>query len=563
MDYTNISNEENEQHSNSNNGEYVKKDTSDSNDNKESQKDQSVKENNPNEKLADYDSEWTDVKKGLQVKCEYPNSEYDKRSVDKSVTSNNYTISKAPSINCKVHGKSFIGVDTAKFSLVCHQCQQEGRKGNFLEYQAETPEEEEDEDNDYKCNDHPDVPGIFYCDDCKYFLCKLCFANNHRTHYSNIPSLLGEEFKTKIKDLIEKYNLAKPKIEEAYNGIVTIYNNIKKNRDESIKRVRDMITNVSNINKNINENLIEKLKQKFMGLDIDIEDAYNRLVLMSKKINKFLTELEDIARHSKNLQSDPVGLCAYNKSKAAIFNEIKILMRDSKQMLDYKIESLKAQIKENIETFKKQLAFTNKQTTIFEKSILTSINAGTSNSSIVLRRFTKFSSKGLKYYKTSSVLVKVNKGAFLSGIGLCGLYLNSTKRKQGDYKSDIDIPINIAISEMKLDGSFLQKMNEHHKMNAIINRYDPTFLTYFKKGAYLKPGITYMISITNLDKNNYVDIWTGEASKKYLDSMEQTLSCNCTNVEFTFKPAKDVESDLNEFNSGVIGSLIYSYTKSF
>jgi hypothetical protein len=514
---------------------------------------------NLNNNIID-DNEWRDIKQGLQGKVD--NISDSDKLIEKSVISSNYTISKAPGVSCKIHGKMFIGVDTNRFCLICQQCQQEGKKGNTLEYQA-NEEDDDDDSNDYKCHQHPDVPGVFYCDDCKCFICKLCFANNHRSHNSNIPSLLGEEFKTRIRGLIEKYNQAKPKIEDAYNGIITIYNNIKKNRDESIKRIKDMANNVANVGKSVNDNLNEKLKTKFNGIDTDIEDTYNRLVIMSKKINKYQSDLDEVSRQAKIYQSNPIGICEYKKSKVTLFNEVKALIKDSKQMLEYKIETLKSQVKDHMETFKKQLAFVNKQTTIFEKSVLTSIKSGVSNNLIVLRRFTKFSSKGLKYYKTSSVWLKVNSGVFLSGLGICGLYLNSTKRKEGDFKSEQEIPLNITISEVKEEGPYVQKLNERHKIHMIVNRYDPTFLVYFKKGLYLKPFTTYQITLTNMDKNNYIDIWCGEASKKFLDTMEQKLDCNCTNVEFTFKPSKDVESDLNEFNSGVIGSLIYSYTKSY
>jgi hypothetical protein len=507
-------------------------------------------DNNPD------DSEWRNVRQGLQGKIDSA-ADLDKKSViEKSIISNNFTIGKAPNINCKFHGKMFITVDTNKFCLICQQCQQEGRKGNMLEYQTDN-DIEDDDDIEYRCHQHPDVPGVFYCDDCKCFVCKLCFANNHRTHYSNIPNLLGEEFKIRIKGLILKYNQTKPKIEEAYNGITNIYNNIKKNRDNSLKRVKEMSQHISKKSKSINENLNENLKTKFNGIDVEIEETYNRLILIDKKINKYQHELEEIARHAKTLQNNPIAMCEYKKSKANLFNEIKTLIKDSKQILEYKIEALRIQIKENIDIYRKQFAFVTKQTHIFEKSILTSIKSGVSNKLIVLRRFTKFSSKGLKYYKTSSVCLQVNTGVFLSGLGVCGLYLNSNKRKQEDYKSDHEFPLNIMISEVK-DRTIMQKLNERHKLYMIINRYDPIAFVYFKKGIYLNPFVSYLITLTNLDKNNYIDIWCGEASKKFLETMEQKLICNCTNVEFTFKPAKDVESDLNEFNSGVIASIIYS-----
>jgi hypothetical protein len=496
-------------------------------------------------------NDWSDVKLNLQKK---------KASVVGSVTGSLFSSSKLPAVVCKIHGKDSITVDTTRFCIICTQCIEEGRKGNFLENINDIDEYEDDTDT--MCKAHSDIPGVFYCDDCKYFICKLCFANNHRSHNSNILNLIGEDFKQTVRSLIAKYNTARPKIEEAYNGILGVHQNIKKARDESLKRVKNMIANVIGVNKNVSDGLMVKLKTKFLDIDNETEDAYNRLILISKKLNKFLNDLEDIARQAGGFK-DPIALCSFKKSKAGTFNEIKMVIGDCKQLLDYKIDFLKNQVNENTEAFKRQLVFFNKQTAIFEKSILTSIKSGVSNSTYVLRRFTKFSSKGLKYYKTSSVLVTANTGVYLSGVGLCGGYINSEKRLKGDYTSEHNINFTLAISEIASDGTAIQKVNEKHKMCSIVNRYDPLSLVYLKKGIYLKQGVTYMISITNQDNNSYIDIWTGECAKKYLETMNQKLVCNCTGVEFDLKPAKDVESDLNEFNSGVLGSLIYSFTKAY
>jgi hypothetical protein len=514
----------------------------------------SIKDLNEDRKLPLTLEEWSNIKLNLQKNPNNPEME----SPDKSVTGSLFSSSKFPNIICKIHGKDSITVDTSRFIIICTQCIEEGQKG-YLENVEDIDEYEDDAET--MCKEHINIPGVFYCDDCKCFVCKLCFANNHRTHNSNILSLIGEGFKQTLRALIEKYCLAKPKVEEAYSGILSIHQNIKKVRDNSLKRAKDMITNVINVNKNASNDMNIKLKSKFADIDNETEEAYNRLIMISKKLNKFITDLEEITWQAKIIK-DPMALCEYKKSKVTIFKDIKQIVSDCTQLLDYKIEFLKKQVNEKSEMFKKQLAFFNKQTAIYEKSILTSIKSGVSNSTYVLRRFTKFSSRGLKYYKTSSVLVKVNTAVFLSGLGLCGAYISSEKRKKADYTSENNFNLNLTVSEFCEDRTVVEKVNEKHKMMSIINRYDPLFLVYLRKGLYLKPQTTYMITIINNDSNSYIDIWTGECSKKYLENMCQTLVCNCTGVEFVLKPAKDVESDLNEFNSGIVSSLIYSFTKS-
>ncbi len=160
----------------------------------------------------------------------------------------------------------------------------------------------------------------------------------------------------------------------------------------------------------------------------------------------------------------------------------------------------------------------------------------------------------------SSIIFNSNTGIFLSGLSLCGLYLSSSKTKAGE-KGGEPVPITISISEIKESGDVV-KLKEDHKLKHILNRYDPIFLVYFKKGVYLKANQNFLITINNKDKNCYLDMWCGEVSKKYLEAVKPKITCNCTNIDFGFNQAEGYESDFNEFNSGIIGGLIYSYVKS-
>ena len=95
-------------------------------------------------------------------------------------------------------------------------------------------------------------------------------------------------------------------------------------------------------------------------------------------------------------------------------------------------------------------------------------------------------------------------------------------------------------------------------MNFIINLTDPTLVIYLNKAINLKPDMKYLLTITNLHKDSYLELWCGQVSKFFLKDMKQHIHCNTSGINFGFYPADGFESDFNEFNSGLIADLIYS-----
>ena len=272
----------------------------------------------------------------------------------------NFTVSKAADIACKYHGKQYIGVDTTKFTLVCKQCQLDGKRGSFLDYNGEKGDKDANEDEEFFCHSHPDSKGVFYCEDCKFFICKLCFANAHRSHNSNIPSVMATEFKEKINEAINEIKKVQPVISDALSGIDSIYQELKKMRDDSIKRIKDMVKNVSDNHKMKLEKLDESFKAIFCGIDIDTQDAYNRLGIVLKKINKYVSELDEVENQLVRLDN-PIKFCEYKKSKMNLFKDIKTLIADSKKMIEIKVEVIKAQSSHKLDIYKKSMLCPNPQ----------------------------------------------------------------------------------------------------------------------------------------------------------------------------------------------------------
>lgn len=131
------------------------------------------------------------------------------------------------------------------------------------------------------------------------------------------------------------------------------------------------------------------------------------------------------------------------------------------------------------------------------------------------------------------------------------------------------IPFKFTIKELKNDeisnpSSIINVTNEeliseNFLMREIKNSIDPTIVYYLNKSINISPDKTYIITISNLNKEVYLDLWTGEVSKYFINLMTQGIKCNSSHIKFEFTPPEGFESDFNEFNSGIISDLIYSY----
>lgn len=433
------------------------------------------------------------------------------------------------------------------------------------------------DDEEIECHTHSNSKGVFYCDDCSIFLCKLCFANEHRTHKSNLPIDISNDFKTSIKDLITNVSIMKPKIEDSLKVISDIDAKIRDIREMSIKRMKDLVSKIGSIIKNRYATITNQFELIFEGLDEEIENVYKRLESLQKKAYKFVSDLNDIILviNGSSLK-DSIAICEYKKSKSTVISEIVKLLEDTKTFLNYKIENTKTKARSKIALFEKFIDKFNKEVNIYEKSVMTSIITGISSSSIRLRRFSSFSKKGLKYYRTSSILLKTTAPICLVGFGLCGLYLhsrdkmnvdvsNSNTKSGGATPSMVNtlksIPLQIGISEIKSEDSKVieQITTEVHNMLSIVNILDPTYVLYLNKAVNLKPDRRYMITVTNLHKDNYLEIWCGEVNQTYLKTMNQNVQCNSSSIHFEFTPAEGIESDFNEFSQGLLADIIYSY----
>lgn len=402
---------------------------------------------------------------------------------------------------------------------------------------------------------------MFYCDDCRYFICKQCFANSHRNHNSNLPNIIGQKFVENLHEFLSSVSAIKPKIDESLEDLKSVNAQFKNFREISIKRLKEISIKINSVCKQKFDHLLKEFSKLFMDIDSEIENVWSRLLGLQKKISKALLDYREFQTFFNN-NSNPVEICAFKKLKKKNFQEIVSILEDSKNLINFKVPLIKIEAKEKMEVIKASIQAFYKKIKIIEKSIENSISSGITNNSIILRRFIKYNRKGLSYYKSSSLFFHTEAPVFLTGLGLCGLYISSAKYLDKNIIENMSsrrsIQINITVSEFNNNYSSENKISETHSLCGIVNKYDPTFTIYFKKIIHVKALTNYIITITNVESNSYIDLWMGEVNKVYSDSMNQIITCNQSNIKFHFKPSEGIESDFNEFNMGIISNLIYS-----
>jgi hypothetical protein len=496
-------------------------------------------------------------------------SSKDDMSSKSDITTNSitsyFTVSKAPVVSCKIHGQSYIGVQTSKFRLICKKCVETGLKGNDFEVTANA--ENGVDDDEIFCKDHSNSKGSFYCNKCNHFICKLCFSDAHRNHDSNLPSFMSNKFKESLRNFIFDIIKVKPDIEERLESILKINEEIKLIRQTTQKNLNNTFEKIKSENNNKTETIVKSFSSVvYNGLDDEVENTLSRLMGLNIRLSKYLADINEMINFVNN-KTNPIQICQYKKSKNTIMSELSKITLDSKNLLEFKTPSVKNSVKERKELIEKSVNSYTKQFSIYEKSVITSISSGITNKSIVLRRFNKYRKrKELVCFKSSSLLLKVDSPIFIIGFGLCGLYISSKTFYESDKNllaSESDrtkIPIIINISEIKEESSTDEKISDDQILYGVLDRNDPTYQIYMKKAVYVKPECKYLISIQNLDKNIYIDLWSGKVGKVFLDNMQQHLHCNCTKVNFYFSCANGYESDFDEFNFGIIANIIFSQT---
>ena len=497
----------------------------------------------------------------------------DNNSETSEISRSKYISADKALIKCKLHGTQHLIIDSKKFKVECLKCLDHGERNHNLEINeanfsiASNEEQEEEEMNleGLECHIHPEIMSDFYCDDCKVFLCKVCFTNQHRMHSSNILSEIAEKYKLSLKDLIKSINELKPKLEESSKHIGEIGKQIKGLRYNSIDTIDISCNKIISMINNKYQNFISQFDAIFMGNDLETESVVNRLESLHKIICKYMTDITDIL-NTITMKSKNIEICKYIISKHSRIEEIKSTIEGKRNFLFYKVNDTKNKVQTKFEEFDRLIQNVKKQIKIYQTSVLSSINTGISSSSLRLRRFCNMKYI-TKYFKTSSVECKFSGTICLVGLGLCGLYYNNYEENGKINEKKLELlkknksPIEISIKEIKDPRENLLEnlLSEEHNISSIINSSDPVISIYFNKAVILKEDRKYLITCTNLNKDVLIPRWYGEVNKKLLKNKSQFVLCNTSGIGFTFSEAEGIESDFDEYYSGIIAEFIFSY----
>jgi hypothetical protein len=217
-------------------------------------------------------------------------------------------------VKCKIHNKEYLKLIPNNFEVVCEKCIEEGNESQ-LEIINRT-ESEEEEENNYNCYIHQESKGSFYCDECKKFICKMCFAEEHRTHKCHLPEIIIKEFVKNVQESIDYSNELSPILNENINNIKKIYETLKQQKSDIMKVPQNTLKIISNNNSNQIDLLLDKSFEKFQGIDNEIHDDYITHNILKEKTNEYLETIKNIINDINNIDEKDItkfDLCKYHK----------------------------------------------------------------------------------------------------------------------------------------------------------------------------------------------------------------------------------------------------------
>ena len=488
----------------------------------------------------------------------------------------NQNFTSIKSALCKLHGQLYIKLNPINFEIMCEKCLEEG-KISQIEIKNNYNENNEEDQLEFNCFEHQNLKGSFYCDDCKQFVCKKCFADLHKEHKCHLPKVIRNEFINYIKEEIENANQLKPILDDSINDITKIYDNLKKQKDDIMKIPDNTFKAISSNNDNAIKSLMKKTNDQFMGIDSNVHDNYTNYNIMKEKNIKFMKYLKKISDEMNNKKNNFL-LCIYHKKKIDLLKEINNFINSSFNFINVRLIETNDKYEQNKEKIENSLNLINKEISKYQSSCISSIITGRENRTIVLLRFNRYVHKEIKYFKNSLIAFASNDNIFLTGLVLCGLHIKRKKNINKDINNEninnneinsnetedksqvINIPIQITVSTMinKLEGN--QLLCQKYELSGVKSNNDPYIIVNFEKGVKVLKEKLYIIKIENLSENNYTDLWIGSIGKDNKKNI-QVITCHNSGIQFLFKKTEGIQTDFDEFEQGIISGVLYSANK--
>ena len=161
-------------------------------------------------------------------------------------------------IYCSIHKFEHLKIDSSTFDIFCLKCKEKNNSNgqenlHFILNKSEInkfyKKNRKLSLNEISCFKHKNKKCSFYCDECKEFICKFCFAEEHRMHKCHLPEIISEEFKNYINDSITNAEKLKPVLDNAIDEVSHISSNLKVQKNEIIKVPSTSISNINFNNK--------------------------------------------------------------------------------------------------------------------------------------------------------------------------------------------------------------------------------------------------------------------------------------------------------------------------
>ena len=158
----------------------------------------------------------------------------------------NFNDSILKRVQCSIHHgekQNYLSIDPKTFQIICTLCEKEGLKSKKKNLIIVAPElsnveesninnNQENEQSNHFCYKHQTEPSLFYCEECAQFICKTCFATEHRNHSSSTFDLISDVIKEKINKLHEDLENLNTTLEKNKNSLEKkseYFDNKKKN----------------------------------------------------------------------------------------------------------------------------------------------------------------------------------------------------------------------------------------------------------------------------------------------------------------------------------------------
>ena len=486
----------------------------------------------------------------------------------------NNTDSLLKRVRCSIHHgqePNYLSIDPKTFQVICTLCAKEGLKSkkknliivdpnlssveeNLNEQKIVLPENEE---SNHFCYKHKNEPSLFYCEECSQFICKTCFATDHRNHSSSTFDLIADVIKEKVNKLYEDLENLNKALEDNNAALE------EKNKYIEDKKL-NFKSNLDSVNQHITKALEDKaieynnqIESFFNGVDKEVESNLNKLELKRKTANKMYEEFQNMKNDIEEIDDDH-KICLYKKEKDEIIKENRQFLFDIKNFLQEQLTQTKERVENEESNFKQKCEGFKKNMDIYESSVISTMKSGIPNVCSRIRRLCKYSLDKSKYFKTDSLCMIVSQSINLTGFAICGLFHEPDEPIQS-YK------INLKLYEVNDANNFNKDSKEMLSIDveipSITNYIDPVYQFYLNNSYLLNKDKFYFIILTNLSDDTFINTWSGSIYKDknaVTTNPTNVIISNNENIKFTFLNAFGVESDFNEFSNGIISDIIYS-----